>query len=146
MTRGGGPRRAAALVAWGLLAVVVAAWLAVVEVLWLPLRIGSVPLPLSVVAAVVGNLLLPALAQRFSGSRVVAVLPDVVWVVIALAASQRRPEGDLLIVGGGTAGAVNLAFLLLGLAAAALGIARALSGGRLRPPRQRGRAQAGASR
>ena len=54
---------------------VVAAWLAVVEVLWLPLRIGPVPVPLSVLAAAVGNLLLVSWAHRLSGSRVVALLP-----------------------------------------------------------------------
>jgi hypothetical protein len=35
----------------------------------LPLRVSGVPVPVSVVAAVVGNLLLVALAARLTGSR-----------------------------------------------------------------------------
>ena len=127
--------RAVALLGWGLLAVAVAAWLSIVEVLWLPLRVGGVLVPVSVAAAVVGNLVLVNLAHRVSRSRVVALLPAVVWLVIALAASQRRPEGDLLLLGGGTAGAVNLAFLLLGVLSAAFAVARVVAGGRRRAGR-----------
>jgi len=127
--------RAVALLGWGLLAVAVAAWLSIVEVLWLPLRVGGVLVPVSVAAAVVGNLVLVNLAHRVSRSRVVALLPAVVWLVIALAASQRRPEGDLLLLGGGTAGAVNLAFLLLGVLSAAYAVARVVAGGRRRAGR-----------
>jgi hypothetical protein len=121
--------RPLALVGWAVAAVVVAAWLAVVEVLWLPLRLFGVLVPLSVLAAVGGNLLLVAAAYRLSRSRVVAVLPAVVWVVIALAASRQRAEGDLLITGGGVTGAVNLAFLL-GVVAAAFAAGRVLAGSR----------------
>jgi hypothetical protein len=126
-------RRPGVLLGWALAAVVVAGWLALVEVFWLPLRIGLIPVPLSVVAAVAGNLLLVSLAHRWSRSRVVAVLPAVVWVLVALAASMPRPEGDLLIIGGGRAGYVNLAFLLLGVVAAALAVGQVFS----RPGRRR---------
>ena len=104
---------------WAVLAVAVAGWLAVVEVFWLPLRIGPVLVPVSVLAAVVGNLLLVDQAHRLSGSRLVGVLPAVVWGVVAIAASVPRPEGDLLLTGGGDTGVVNLGFLLLGVVAAA---------------------------
>jgi hypothetical protein len=127
-------RRPWALLGWALLAVVVSCWLALVEILWLPLRIGAVLVPVSVAAAVGGNLLLVALAHRLSRSRVVAVLPAVVWMVLALGASQRRPEGDLLIIGGGASGYVNLAFLLLGVVAAAFAVARVLAAPRRRRP------------
>jgi hypothetical protein len=141
--------RAAALLGWGVLAVVVAAWLSIVEVLWLPLRVGRVLVPVSVAAAVLGNLVLVSLAYRVSRSCVVAALPAVVWVVVALAASQPRPEGDLLIIGGGTAGGVNLAFLLLGIVSAAFAVGRVVAGHRRgagRPGGKRSRVQAGASR
>jgi hypothetical protein len=111
---------------WAFAAVLVAGWLALTEVFWLPLRVGRVLLPVSILAAVVGNLLLPALARRLSGSRLVAVLPAAVWMTIALAATMRRPEGDLVLVGGGAAGTVNLAFLLMGTVTAVIGAARAL--------------------
>jgi hypothetical protein len=120
-------RRRAAPVLWGVLFVVLAAWLALVEVFWVPLRIGPVPLPVSVLAAILGNLLLVAGAYRLSRSRVVAVLPAVVWLVVAVAASIRRPEGDLILTGGGAAGIVNLAFLLLGVLSAAFAVGRVLS-------------------
>ena len=122
---------------WGLVFVVLSAWLALVEVFWLPLRIGLVPVPVSVLAAVVGNLMLVGGAHRLSGSRVVAVLPAVVWLTVAVAASIRRPEGDLILTGGGAAGVVNLAFLLLGVLAAAVAIGRVLAGPRRVRPTDR---------
>jgi hypothetical protein len=119
-------RRRAALLGWGLLAFVVPAFLALVEVLWLPLRAGPVLLPVSVVAAVVGNALLVTLAARVSGSRVVGVLPAVAWLAVVLRASVPRPEGDLLLVGGGTLGVLTLVFLGLGLVSAMAAVGRML--------------------
>ena len=116
-----------AVAGWGLCAVVVASWLALVEVFWLPLRVGGVLVPVSVAAAVAGNLLLVSAALRVSGSKVVAVVPAVSWLVVVLAATVRRPEGDLIIVGGGAAGIVNTAFLLLGVLAAAFAAGMALA-------------------
>jgi hypothetical protein len=118
--------RAAAVTGWAALAVVAGGWLALVEVFWLPLRVGAVPVPLSVLAAVVGNLLLVHLAHRLSGSRAVAVLPAAVWLVVALAAMVRRPEGDLVLLGSGVTGTVGFAFLLCGVVAAALSVGRVL--------------------
>jgi hypothetical protein len=124
--------RVLALVGWGVVAVVVGAWLALVEVFWLPLRVGGVLVPVSVLAAVVGNLLVVGTAYRWSGSRVVAVLPALAWLAVALAASRRRPEGDLVIVGTGALGYVGLAFLLVGVVAAAFAVGRVLTGPRAR--------------
>ncbi|WP_233489138.1 hypothetical protein [Blastococcus sp. TF02-09] len=119
--------RLAARTGWALAAVAVAAWLALAEAFWLPLRAGAVPVPLSVVAAVAGNLLLVPLAHRLSGSRAVAVLPGVVWLVVALGATVQRPEGDLVLTGGGATGAVGLAFLVCGVLAAAFAVGRVLA-------------------
>jgi hypothetical protein len=119
--------RALAVAGWALLAVAAAAWLALVEVFWLPLRVGGVPLPLSVVMAVVGNLLLVDQAMRRTGSRLVAVLPAVVWAVVSVAAAIRRPEGDLVIIGGGAIGVVGLVYLLAGVVAAAFAVGRVLA-------------------
>jgi hypothetical protein len=129
--------RALALLGWAVVAVVVAGWLALVEVFWLPLRVGVVPVPISVLAAVVGNLLLVDAARRLSGSRSVAVLPALVWLGIALAAAMRRPEGDLLLTGGdAVTSTLNLGFLLLGVVAAAFAVGRALGtpAARISPP------------
>jgi hypothetical protein len=113
-----------------LVAVLVSAWLAVVEVFWLPLRIGDVLLPLSVVGAVVGNLLIGAAARRLAGWGPAAVLTAVAWLVIVVAAMIPRSEGDLLIVGGGATGAVNVVFLMAGVVSAAYASGTALSTGR----------------
>ena len=118
------------LVAGGVLVLLLALWMAVVEVFWLPLRIGGVLVPLSVVAAVGANLLMPRLGLRLSGSRVVAGLTGVAWLVVVVAGMIRRPEGDLLITGGGATGVVNLGFLLCGVLAAAFAVGRALGGPR----------------
>ena len=118
------------LLGWGVAAVAVPAWLTVVEVLWLPLRIGGVLVPLSVLVAVAGNLLLVRLAHRLSGSRAVGVLPALVWVLVSVRASIARPEGDLLIAGGTqAANTVSLAFLLAGTVAGAFAVGQVLAGG-----------------
>jgi hypothetical protein len=122
---------------WGLTAAILGAWLALVEVFWLPFRVAGLLVPVSVVVAVVGNLLLPAAAFRFSGSRLVAVLPAGTWLVVAVAAMMRRPEGDLIMNGVGASGVVSLAFLLLGVLAAAFSVGRVL-GGAGRPRVRRG--------
>lgn len=134
-----GPRhpwrtRPARTVGLAIAAVVVSAWLTLVQVFWLPLRAGLVPLPVSILAAVVANLLLTWAAYRVSGSKVVGVLPAVVWLAISLAATMRRPEGDLILVGGGRLGTVNLAYLLIGVASAAWGVGRVLAARVSRPP------------
>ena len=115
------------LTGWAVLALSAAAWLALVEVFWLPWRIHGVPVPVSLLAAIAGNVLLVDAARRFSGSRLVAVLPALVWLGIAVAATIRRPEGDLLLPGGDVVtSTVNLGFLLLGVVAAAFAVGRAL--------------------
>lgn len=122
------------LLGWGLVGVVLAAWLAAVEVFWLPLRVGSVPVPVSLLAAVVGNLLLPAWVHRRSGSRLVGLLPVLVWAAVAVGAAVRRPEGDLLISGATTASSVvGLGFLLLGVLAGSFSLGRLLSRPVVRP-------------
>jgi hypothetical protein len=113
-----------------LVAVLASAWLAIVEVFWLPLRVGGVLVPLSVVGAVAGNLALGAAARRLSGSGVAAVLAAVAWLVVVVGAMIPRSEGDLLIVGGGDTGAVNVVFLMAGVVSAAYATGRALVRGR----------------
>jgi hypothetical protein len=120
-------RRVAQLLLAAVLAVAAAGWLALVEVFWLPLRLFGVLVPLSVLVAVVGNLLLVTGAHRVSGSRAVAVLPALTWSVVAVAATTRRPEGDLVAAGGGGLGAVTLSFLGLGVVAASFAVGRVLA-------------------
>jgi hypothetical protein len=132
---------------WGVVAIVVGGWLALVEVFWLPLRIGGVLVPLSILVAVVGNLLLPGLLYRLSGSRLVAVLPAGIWLVVAVAAMSRRPEGDVVFLGTGPLATLNLVFLLTGVLAAAVAVGRTLGGAArvpVRPPDPAGSDSGGA--
>jgi hypothetical protein len=109
-------------------AVAAAAWLALVEVFWLPLRAGTVLVPVSVVVAVIGNVVVVEGVHRLSGSRTVAVLPAVTWLVVAVAASFRRPEGDLVVLSDNQdLGVLGLVFLLCGLVAAAVAVGRVLA-------------------
>jgi hypothetical protein len=48
---------------------------------------------------------------------------------VALAASSRRPEGDLVAVGVGGLGTVTLAFLGLGFLGAAVAVGRVVAAG-----------------
>ncbi|CAN5369170.1 hypothetical protein BH24ACT9_BH24ACT9_13420 [soil metagenome] len=101
----------------GLFVVVVAGASAVVEVFYLPLRAGSVLIPLSIPAAIAGNLAFTRAMYEVAGSVWAALLPGAVWLGVIGRSAVARPEGDLLITdgGGSTATAmVNLAFLLLG--------------------------------
>lgn len=123
----GSPARARWTVGWGVLAVAVSAWLALVEVFWLPLRIGGWLVPLSIPMAVLGNLLLVGAAHRLSGSRLVAALPAFTWLAVAIGAMVRRAEGDLVLVGGGTLGTLTLVFLLCGVLAAAFAVGQVMA-------------------
>lgn len=109
----------------GLLVLALAAACAVLEVFYLPLRVGSVLLPVSVLAAVIGNLAFTRLMYVVSGSILAALLPTGAWLAVIGRAAISRPEGDLLITDGGasaTSAVVNLAFFVLGAVAGAYAV------------------------
>jgi Family of unknown function (DUF6113) len=98
---------------------------AILEVFFVPLRIGTVLVPVAVVAAFVLNVTLPKLMYAATVSRFAAVMPAVLWLVVVVGLSLGRPEGDVVLPGD----AVGLFLLFGGAAAAAFGVARAI------PPR-----------
>lgn len=109
----------------GLLVLALATVCAVVEVLYLPLRAGQLPLPLSVLAAAFLNMTLTRTMYDVAGSILAALLPGVVWLAVIARASIARPEGDLLITGGGSStvlAVLNLAFLVVGAVALAYAV------------------------
>jgi hypothetical protein len=124
------PRAGAALrVLAGVAVAGVAVQAAVVECFLVPLHVGRWPVPVSVPAAVVGNVLLARLMARLTGRRNTAVLPPVLWLGVVLVLAAPRAEGDLVVPGSPT----GLAFLFFGAIAGALGAASALMpGGRWR--------------
>lgn len=109
----------------GLAIVVLAGVCAVVEVFYLPLRVGSVLVPASVLAAIAGNIAFTRLTYAVTGSVAAALMPAAVWLAVIGRAAVARPEGDLLITDGGSStgiAVVNLAFLILGALALAYAI------------------------
>lgn len=92
--------------------------LGVIGAFLVPLRIGRQVAPISVVLAVIGNLAVGIFGARGTGSRLGAVAPGVGWLLVAFALGVKRPEGDVIVPGGG----VGVAFTLGGTLAAAIAI------------------------
>jgi hypothetical protein len=93
--------------------------LTVLLALWgaflVPFRVGGTLVPVSVVIAVVGNVLVGRAAGRLAGSTG-PLLTGVLWIGMALVLSSRRAEGDVVVPGS----AVGLAFLVAGALASAV--------------------------
>ncbi len=94
-----------------LLTVLLALWGAFL----VPFRVGGALVPVSLVIAVVGNVLVGRAGARVAGSAG-AVVPGLLWVGLTLVLSGRRAEGDVVVPGS----AVGLAFLLAGALASAV--------------------------
>jgi hypothetical protein len=71
--------------------------LAVVELLYLPLRVGAVPFPITILLAAVGTPWLVRSAAELGGPRVVAAVPLVVWVLALGVLGVGGPGGDVLL-------------------------------------------------
>ena len=122
-------RRAAQYALLLLLAVLLAVWGA----FFVPLRLGGVPVPLGLLLALAPVPLVLA-GGRASGRRWGGAGPYLVWVLVVLRLAATRTEGDLVLPGGGTTGALSLAFLGLGVVGGgcALGLAAVAPGARRR--------------
>ena len=106
-------------VAAGVLISLFSVGLALVEAFLVPLRVGTVPLPICVLLGVAGNVVLTKLAVRQTGSVVVGVLQPVLWLLVVVVLSLPRAEGDLIVPGSAT----GLVFLFAGAVAGAYGVA-----------------------
>jgi len=98
--------------------VVLAVELAVWESFLVPARPLGLALPLSAVAALVGNLLLCRAGARVLGRPAGAVAPALCWLLIALGLSLNGPLGDLVVPGTLS----GVLFLLAGVTGAAVGV------------------------
>jgi hypothetical protein len=103
----------------GVLVAVAAAGLALVECFLVPLRIGSVPFPITILLAMAGNILLARLAVRQTGSIAAGAVPVALWLIVVIVLSLPRAEGDLIVPGSVT----GLVFLFGGTVAGAFGVA-----------------------
>ena len=88
-----------------LLTVLLALWGAFL----VPFRVGGALVPVSLVIAAVGNVLVGRAAARLAGSRG-ALATGVLWLGVAFVLSSRRAEGDVVVPGS----AVGTGFLLAG--------------------------------
>jgi hypothetical protein len=107
----------------GVLVAVAAVALAALECFLVPLRVGTVPLPLSVPLALAGNVVLARLAGGLTGRPLAGVLPPVLWLATVLLLAAPRPEGDVIVPGTLT----GLVFLFAGTVAGAYGAASAVT-------------------
>jgi len=92
-------------------------------VLLIPLRISTVLVPVTVVLAIVGNTVLPRLSRALTGTTAGALPPLAGWVLVVAVASTNRPEGDVLLPGGGSLEYVSYGLMLLGLLSGVVAIA-----------------------
>ena len=128
------PDPLAVRLAGGGLVAVAAVALAVLECFLVPLRIGSVPVPIVVPLAMAGNIGLARLAGRLTGSIVGAAVPPALWLLVVIVLALPRAEGDLIVQGSLT----GLVFLFAGAVAGAYGVAAEITR-RVKPaPRARG--------
>ncbi|MBV8540252.1 MAG: hypothetical protein JO364_10585 [Pseudonocardiales bacterium] len=71
--------------------------LAAVELLYLPLRVGTVPFPITVPLAAVSTPWLVRSAAELGGPSVVAAAPLVVWALVLVVLGIGGPGGDVLL-------------------------------------------------
>ncbi|MGH8962971.1 MAG: hypothetical protein ACRDWT_17585 [Jatrophihabitantaceae bacterium] len=75
---------------------------ALIEVLLIPLRDGTFLVPLTVVLAVLGNVVFPRLARVFVDTSGAMVVTFLAWLLpLLVLVLLPRPEGDVLVRGGG---------------------------------------------
>ena len=94
-----------------LLTVLLALWGAFL----VPLRVGGTLVPVSLVIAVVGNVLVGRAASRLAGSSG-ALVTGGLWLALTLVLASRRAEGDVVVPGS----AVGMGFLVTGALASAI--------------------------
>lgn len=101
---------------------VVAVWgsivAALLEAFLVPLRIDGVRVPICLLLAVVGNIVLMRFAHAATGNRFVALLPGLAWFAVTIVLSNQTAAGDTVLVGGDW---VPLGLLLLGAGSVAVG-------------------------
>jgi len=106
-----------------LVLVVDAAVLAAVELLYLPLHLGAVPFPVTILVAAVTTPWLVRAAARTGAGGVAAALPLLTWVVCVLGFGAAGPGGDVLL----PADWRSLVLLASGMFPGAVALGRSLS-------------------
>jgi hypothetical protein len=73
-----------------------------------PFRIGTALMPVAILLATAGNAALIWFAYVVSGSRRLALLPGVVWIIASFVWSGRTGEGDLVLTTSNWVGTLYL--------------------------------------
>jgi hypothetical protein len=95
----------------------------VFEVLLIPVYIGRFIFPITVLIALVGNVVLPRLAHQVVDSGWAVLMPMVVWVLTVIwLAFFNTSHGSVLVPGAGDDEYVGLALFFGGTLAAAIGV------------------------
>jgi hypothetical protein len=76
-----------------------------------PLRVGGALLPVSLLLAVGGNVLLIWFTYQATRHNFVALIPSLIWVGLSFFASTRTTEGDLVLIDSNW---VSVLYLLAG--------------------------------
>jgi len=79
--------------------------------LLIPFRIGGHLVPIAVLVAVLTTAGIPQILFRMRVPTVGAALPLAAWLVVIAAMSWTRPEGDVILPGGGGSGATSYAVM-----------------------------------
>ena len=88
---------------------------AVLEALLVPIYVGSVVIPVAVVLALAGNVVLPRLARSLVPSTAAALAPFGAWLIVMVVFGVlARPEGDVVLPGSPTSAALVTYGALLG--------------------------------
>jgi hypothetical protein len=75
---------------------------AALEVLLVPLRSGTVLIPIAILISLAGNVIFPLIARAAYDTAVATVAPVLCWLIaVVVLAMAPRPEGDVLVPGGG---------------------------------------------
>lgn len=112
-----------------------AALAALLTLFLVPIYAGSVVIPVAVVLALASNIALPRLARSLVSSTAGATLPFATWMLVVLVVGvMARPEGDVVLPGGGAVQWVAYGVLLGGFAAGMVTIS--ITGTKRRPSRE----------
>jgi hypothetical protein len=106
------------LVLFTLVAILAAA----ATVLLIPLRIGTVLIPVSIAFAVGANVVLPLLVRQLVQRSLAAALPVAAWFLTLAVMTVSRPEGDVLIPGGKAYASLTYVFYAVAIAGIAAGV------------------------
>ena len=100
-----------------------AAALAMVELFYLPLRVGAAPFPITIVLAAVSTPWLVHSAAQLGGPRLTAAVPLGVWLLVIGVLGVGGPGGDVLLAADWRSGLL----LAAGTVPAAMALGRAMA-------------------